>query len=87
MDVVQKRLQDEKRRFKDHIKELNDKGIQKSTALNDVKQTLKEEIEYKREINNLKKLDQEECLLRYKNIHDLYKTNLLRKLNEKKDRA
>lgn len=44
-------------------------------------------MEQRKEINNLRKQDQEECLLRYKNIHDLYKTNLLNKLNQKKERA
>lgn len=52
-----------------------------------IKSTQFEEIEQRKEINHLRKQDQEECLMRYKNIHDLYKTNLLNKLNQKKERA
>lgn len=48
---------------------------------------IKEDNETKKELNMLRKADQEENYMRGMNIHNIYKQKLLEKIIEKRERA
>lgn len=53
----------------------------------DVKEAIREDVDKKRELSLLRKMDQEENYMRSMNFHNMYKQKLLEKLSEKKERA
>eukprot|EP00347_Sterkiella_histriomuscorum_P010768 403374992 len=53
----------------------------------DVKDALKEDIDKKKELSLLRKMDQEENYMRSMNFHNMYKQKLQEKISEKKERA
>lgn len=66
--------------YDSRLKERNDK-------IEHLKQTLKEDVETRKELSLLRKADQEENYMRGMNIHNIYKQKLVEKLIEKRDRA
>ncbi len=55
--------------------------------MSEVKSLLREDNETKKELNQLRKADQEENYARGMNIHNIYKQKLLEKIVEKRERA
>ena len=66
---------------------LNEKNEQRTKLISEIKEAIKEDIDLKKEISNLKKKDQLENLERGKNFHELYKQKLVERIMEKKERA
>ena len=72
---------------KDKYNYLNEKNEQRAKLIFEIKEAIKEDIDLKKEISNLKKKDQLENLERGKNFHELYKQKLVERIIEKKERA
>jgi hypothetical protein len=53
----------------------------------DVKDALKEDMDKKKELSYLRKMDQEENYHRSMNFHSMYKQKLVEIISEKKERA
>lgn len=72
---------------KEKIDYLVKKDEARSQMLHDVKEAIMEDVEQKREISYLRKMDQEENYMRIKTIENLKKHNLIQCILEKKERA
>lgn len=86
-EIAKIRKAELKRKERERQQYLKEKLNQRNQLLGDIKEALKEDIEQKKEINYLRKIDQEENYKRGKNFHELYKAKLVEKLMEKQERA
>lgn len=84
---VETNLKDLHHRFKDQLAYYNKRLKERNERVTEVKSLLKEDVDTKRELNSLRKADQEENYARGMNIHAIYKQKLLEKIVEKRERA
>lgn len=60
---------------------------ERNEKVQELKAVIREDNETKKELNMLRKADQEENYMRSLNIHNIYKQKLLEKIIEKRERA
>ena len=80
-------LKDLQHRHKDQISYYNKRLKEKQEKVIELRAVIKEDNETKKELNMLRKADQEENYMRGMNIHNIYKQKLLEKIIEKRERA
>ena len=80
-------LKDLSSRFKDQLRYYDKRIKERHQKVNELRTIIKEDIDTKKELNMLRKADQEENYMRSMNIHSIYKQKLLEKIIEKRERA
>jgi hypothetical protein len=86
-DTVEINLKEIKHKQKQQIKYYDTRLRERDEKVSEVRNVLKEDIETRKELNMLRKADQEENYLRGMNIHNIYKQKLVEKIIEKRERA
>ena len=86
-DAVDMNLKDLKHKLKQQVKYYDTRLKERSNKVAEVRNILKDDIDTKKELNMLRKADQEENYLRGMNIHNIYKQKLVEKIIEKRERA
>ena len=86
-DAVDMNLKDLKHKLKQQVKYYDTRLRERDHKVAEVRNVLKEDIDTKKELNMLRKADQEENYLRGMNIHNIYKQKLVEKIIEKRERA
>ncbi|CDW87107.1 UNKNOWN [Stylonychia lemnae] len=84
---IELKQKDIQRRTREQFNYYQQKNNLRDQLITDVKEALKEDVEKKKELSLLRKMDQEENFMRSQNFHNMYKQKLQEKLSEKKDRA
>lgn len=80
------RLNDLHKTFVDRLHQIEKKRLEKESIISNIKSAFGEFNSQKKEINQIKKQDQEINLVRHRRIQSAYKRLLVDKLAEKEDR-
>ena len=80
-------LKDLKHRLKDQLRYYDKRLKERYEKVDELRAVIREDNETKKELNMLRKADQEENYHRSLNIHNIYKQKLLEKIIEKRERA
>ena len=80
-------LKDLQHRFKDQLKYYDKRLKERYQKVSELRAVIQEDNETKKELNMLRKADQEENYMRSMNIHNIYKQKLVEKIIEKRERA
>ena len=84
---IDNNLKDLQHRLKDQLKYYDKRIKERDQKVTQLRAVIQEDNETKKELNMLRKADQEENYLRTMNIHNIYKQKLLEKIIEKRERA
>jgi hypothetical protein len=69
------------------LRKIKQRSQRNDEIIKEIQDRNQENLEKRKEIMSLRKLDQEENFTRSKNFHELYKSKLVEKLMEKQERA
>ena len=86
-EAVEGNLHEIKHKHKQQVRYYDTRLKERNNKVEEVRNVLKEDIDTKKELNMLRKADQEENFLRGMNIHNIYKQKLVEKIIEKRERA
>jgi len=86
-DSVHVNLKDLRYKQQEMVSYYDSRLKERNEKVEHLKQTLKEDVETRKELTMLRKADQEENYMRGMNIHNIYKQKLVEKLIEKRERA
>ena len=84
---IDNNLKDLQHRLKDQLKYYDKRIRERDQKVTQLRAVIQEDNETKKELNMLRKADQEENYQRTMNIHNIYKQKLLEKIIEKRERA
>ncbi len=84
---IDNNLKDLQHRFKDQLKYYDKRIKERHNKVEELRAVIREDNETKKELNMLRKADQEENYMRSMNIQNIYKQKLLEKIIEKRERA
>ncbi len=73
--------------YKDNVNKIKQRSKRNDEIIREISERKQENLEKRKEIMHLRKLDQEENFTRSKNFHELYKLKLVEKILEKQERA
>lgn len=80
-------LKKQRNMYQDNVNRIRDRSNRNDQIIKEIHDRNRENLDKRKEIMHLRKMDQEENFTRSKNFHELYKLKLVEKILEKSERA